>query len=257
MKGFKLFVLLLSASLASAQNQPESWTSVDGRKLEAMGISWSEKFITLKRSSDGKILTLEHAQLAPSDVIRAVESLPFEINDNIRLRARTLEVTSKKLERETGNYAASVSLFSYDGTHVTGTATVTPITEEFKISGRSVRVDLSSLSGPGYAAVEFFAVSGEGKSQRIYHTEKKIVAFEQNGSHLIFSCAAVENFKGWVVLVRSLKSGKIIDMASSMQGLRDLVTAKVPEIAVFSTNLDSFKASVIATAQARDKPKSP
>jgi len=250
MKFLPTFLILLPLTLC-AQEAPETWSSVDGRKLEATGISWSSQAITLKRSSDGQVLILNHAQLAPADVIRAVNSLPFEINDNVRLRARTLEVSSKQLERETGNYAATVDSFRYNGSTATANVTVTPINEKYKISGRRVRVDLSSMSGPGYVAVEFFAIAGQGNTQSIFNTQKRIVEFAQHGSQLIFSCAAVENFKGWVVLARSLNTGKIIAMEGSMQGLETLVTARVPEISTFTTNLEPLKASVIAAAEAR------
>ncbi|MDB4288847.1 hypothetical protein N9947_02640 [bacterium] len=247
-----IFFSLLSHERLRGQ-KVESWTSVKGQVLEGKGLSWTAEGINIERASDGKLLFVPFSKLRAEDVINGVNSLPFYVNDNVRLRARTSSITSKKLERDTGRRRIDVDLYSYDGYTFQGSGRISPIKEKYRISGRTVEIDLSSISGDGYAGIEFFGVKGSGKTRKIFHSEAGVRDFRGTGSEHYFSFEPVEGLQGWVVVVRSPNTGKIIQVGSSMQPLEKFVTSQLPEVAKIKMNNNPIKGQIIKIAKTRLK----
>lgn len=247
-----IFFSLFSYECLQGQ-ELESWTSVKGQVLKGKGISWTTKGINVERASDEKLLLIPFEKLRAEDVIHGVESLPFHVNDKARLRAKTSSVSSNQLERNTGRYRADIDLYSYDGYTFRGSGTISPIKKKYRVSGRTVEVDLSSISGDGYAGIEFYAVKGKGKTREIFHSEAGVRDFRGVGSKHYFSFEPVEDLQGWVVVVRSPNTGKIIQVGSSMRPLEKFVTSQLPEVAKMKMNNDSIKGQIIKIARTRLK----
>ena len=246
-----VFIFLIS--LLQAEEKISTWTSVTGSTLKGTGQSWDQKGMKIKRSPDGKLIEIPFEKLDPKDAIRAVNETPFRPNDRALLYASTVSVKTAQLSRNTGRYLAHVDLFSYDGYNLRGSATITPITKKYRISGRTVEVQLRSLYGDGFAAIEFFAIKGTGNSREIYDAQSGVFAFHNVGSSRYFSATPVENFQGWVVVVRSPNTGEIIKTASSLQYLETFVISKIPKIAKFKMNTKALREQVIR--EAKKKPR--
>ena len=242
-----VFIFLIS--LLKAEEKNSTWTSITGSTLEGAGQSWDQKGMKIKRSSDGEVIEIPFEKLNPKDAIRAVNETPFRPNDRALLDAKTVSTKSAQLSRNTGKYLAHVDLFSYNGYNLRGSATITPITEKYRISGRTVEVQLRSLYGDGFAAIEFFAIKGKGNNREIYDAQSGVFKFRNVGSKRYFSAKAVENFQGWVVVVRSPNTGEIIKIGSSMRHLETFVTSKIPKIAKFKINTKPLREQVIRQAK--------
>jgi hypothetical protein len=165
----------------------DTWRSIDGSTLEATGLAWNRTGVILRRDDNQKEIEIHFGKISPDDVKRAVQSLPFRTNDDVRVSAKTMVVSSTAQERDTGNYVASVQLYSYDGYNLNGTGTISPITESYRTSGRVVEVELKSIRGDGHVGLEFYAVNGNGNSKTIYHSQCSVVEFRQLGSKARFS----------------------------------------------------------------------
>jgi hypothetical protein len=244
-----VFIFLIS--LLKAEEKSSTWTSVTGSTLKGTGQSWDQKGMKIKRSSDEEVIEIPFEKLNPKDAIRAVNETPFRPNDRALLYASTVSTKSAQLSRNTGKYLAHVDLFSYDGYNLRGSATITPITEKYRISGRTVEVQLRSLYGDGFAAIEFFAIKGTGNNREIYDAQSGVFAFRNVGSSRYFSARAVENFQGWVVVVRSPNTGEIIKIGSSLQHLETFVISKIPKVAKFKINTKPLREQVIKQAKKR------
>ena len=243
---------LFGCSCLCAQ-QVESWTSVKGQVLEAKGVSWTTDGINIERASDQKKLLIPFDKLQAKDVLRGVKSLPFHVNDRARLRAKTSSTTSNQRERDTGRYMVDIDLYSYDGYSFTGSGEISPIKEKYRVSGRTVEVDLSSLYGDGYAGIEFYAVKGKGEIREIFHSEAGVKSFRGVGSKHYFSFDPVENLLGWVVVVRSPNTGEIVQVGSSMRPLEKFVVSQLPKVAKMKMNNKSIKDQIIKSANNRIK----
>lgn len=223
----------------------EVWNSSDGRQLEAKGLSWNEEGLLVKRTVDHEQILIPFDRMQPSEVKRALGSLPFRTNDSVRVSARSVSISSNSKERETGNYVANVRLYRYDGYNIQGHATITPITEKFRVSGRVVEVELSSILGNGHVGLEFYAIRGSGSERAIYNSQIGVVQFQQHGSKAFFSAPETENFQGWVVIVRSPNTSKIISIQSSMRHLENFVQTKLPETAKILLDLQAIQQSIL------------
>lgn len=246
-----VFIFLIS--LLQAEEKISTWTSVTGSTLKGTGQSWDQKGMKIKRSPDGKVIEIPFENLNPKDVIRAVNETPFRPNDRALLYALTVSTKVTQLSRNTGRYLAHVNLFSYNGYNLRGSATITPITEKYRISGRIVEVELRSLYGNGFAAIEFFAIKGKGDNREIYDAQSGVFKFRDIGSKRYFSARAVEDFQGWVVVVRSPNTGEIIKTGSSLQYLEKFVISKIPKIAKFKINTKPLREQVIKEAKKRPR----
>lgn len=245
---FGFFLLWCPAVIGAGKS---SWTSVDGRELTAEGLSWSPEGVIVKSAKDESKILIPFEKLAAKDVVEALDLLPFRPNDEVKISAKSVSVKGRTLERETGDYVATVRLFTYDGYRFRGTATISPIKENFRISGRVVEVNLSSIVSDGYAALEFYAIRGKGDSKAVYHSECGVVKFKKLGSKAYFSAPAVEDFGGWVVVLRSPNTGEITEIESSMQHLEEFVTSQLPEEAKIRVNSDQAKRDILEALQKR------
>ena len=244
-----VFIFLIS--LLKAEEKISTWTSVTGSTLKGSGQSWDQKGMKIERSSDGKVIEIPFEKLNPKDAIRAVSETPFRPNDRALLYASTVSTKTAQLSRNTGKYLAHINLFSYDGYNLRGSATISPITEKYRVSGRTVEVELRSLYGDGFAAIEFFAIKGKGNNREIYDAQSGVFKFRNVGSKRYFSAKAVEDFQGWVVIVRSPNTGEIIKIGSSLQHLEPFVISKIPKIAKFKLNTKTLREQVIKEAKKR------
>ena len=251
----KLIVTLLSGLLLSSvgicKENPEIWTSADGRKLEAKGLFWTPEGIYLKKASDGKVVLLAYDKLEASDAIRAVSDFPFETNNDVRLRAKSVSVSSNRVLVETGRLCADVDFYTYDGYNFMGTVTIRPETTSEKASNRSVEVELSSICGPGVAAVEFHAVAKDEKDKKLASSECRVVRYEGTGSKIFFECDQVIDFLGWAIVIRNPDTGKIINSAASMDFVGKYVLSVLPETVKFKTGYTQVKNKIIAKAKSR------
>lgn len=253
LSGFWVFSLLLIACMVadSSAEVSESWHSVNGDILNGKGVSWTFDGINIVRERDDKHFLIPFSKLRTSDVLKGIETLPFKVNDEVRLRAKTVSNTSQKLERNTGKYAAHVSLFSYDGYHYSGSGVISPIKEKYKVSGRTVEVHLSSPHGDGLVGVEFFGVKRKGKDRKIFHSEGAFLDFRGIGSVYHFSFDPVENLQGWVVVLRSPNTGEIVSSQGSMGYLKDFVVSELPKVAKVSMNIAEVKKAISNEAKLR------
>ncbi len=251
--GLAFVIVTLSVHDRVLAQQVESWTSVKGDSLAGKGLYWNTDGINIVRASDGKNFLIPFEKLQAKDVLRGVKSLPFHVNDQARLRAKTSSSTSKSRERNTGRYMAQVELFSYDGYTFRGSGTIFPIKEKYRISGRTVEVDLSSPYGDGYAGVEFFAIKGKGKDRKIFHSEAGVRSFRGIGSKHYFSFDPVENLQGWVVVIRSPNTGEIIKVGSSMRPLENFIISRLPKVAKMKIKNKSIKDKIVKAANIRMK----
>ena len=252
--GFRIFtcaIWITCILAASSAPVDETWHSVDGGVLEGKGVSWTIDGINIIRKSDDQRFLVPFAKLKASDVLRGIKTLPFRVNDEARLRAKTSSTTSDKRERETGKYTAHVRLFTYDGYNFRGSGVISPIKEEYKVSGRTVEVHLSSPYGDGLAGVEFYGVKGKGRDRTIFHSEAGIRDFRGIGSTHYFSFEPVENLQGWVVVIRSPNTGEIIESQGSMSHLEDYVVSLIPEIAKVKVNTTELRKAIIKDAALR------
>ena len=224
--------------------------SSDGRELAAKGLSWSPEGLWVRRTADQQEMVIPFKSLAPADAKRALATLPFQTNDAIRLTAKSVSMTSTKMERETGNYIATASLYSYDGYHVRGHVSITPIKEKFRVSGRVVEVELSSIRGDGYAGLEFYAIRGSGSDREIYHSEVGVVKFLNHGSKSYFSAPETENLQGWVVIARSPNTGKIVQIVPSMSHLETFVRSRIPEKANIKVETKTIQQGILRSLDA-------
>ena len=245
-----LFGFLLSC-VGICEENPETWTSVDGRILEAKGLFWTSKVIYLKKSSDGKVVLLTYEKLDARDAIRAVSDFPFEVNESVRLDAKAVSASSGSVSVGTGKYYAVVDYYSYDNYGYSGGVSWQEETEKQRISGRSVEVKLSSVSGSGVVAVEFHVVAGKGSKKAIEFSECRVVRFEETGTKYRFSCKGIKDLKGWVIVLRSPGSGKIINSSASMHHLAKFVVSELPKKAKFKSDYSKVKAKIIAEAEGR------
>lgn len=252
-------VFIFLTSLLQAEEKLSTWSLVTGSTLKGTGQSWDQKGMKIKRSLDGKVIEIPFEKLNPKDVIRAVNETPFRPNDRALLYALTVstEVTEltkvTHLLRNTGRYLAHVNLFSYNRYNLRGSATITPVTEKYRISGRLVEVELRSIYGDGFAAIEFFAIEGKGDNREICDAQSGVFKFRDIGSKRYFSTRAVEDFQGWVVVLRSPNTGEIIKTGSSRQSLETFVISKIPKIAKFKTNAKPLREQVIKEAKKRPR----
>ena len=231
-------ILVLIAVVADAR----TWTSRDGRTLEGDGVAWNTEGVHIKRARATKILVLRYEQLSEKDGEWAIENLPYFTNDDVRLRAKTLAITTKRRERDTGKRIVTISDFRYSGGRITGgNVNVTRIMEKYKKSGRGVEVYLSSIRGPGIVGLEFYGVKGQGPDKEMFHSQAAMVEFEGGGSYAHFQSPAVENFNGWVVIARSATSGKIIGIQSSARPLEDFILQQIPREAEVVQNVQGYK----------------
>ena len=230
----------------------DTWHSSDGRTIDATGIAWNRIGVILKRDDNQKALEIPFGNISPDDVKRALQSLPFRTNDDVRVSATTMVVSSSAQERDTGDYVANVQIYSYDGYNLNGTATISPITESYRTSGRVVEVELKSIRGDGHVGLEFYSVRGSGNDKAIYHSQCSVVEFRQLGSKARFSAPETENFNGWVVIVRSPNNGKIIDIQSSMSHLEKFVSGQLPEIAKINLNEAVLREEVLKSLKIPD-----
>ena len=197
--------------------KPETWTSKDGRSVLGRGLYCGDKGITIL-ATNGSNLLLPYALLEIQDAKRGIETLPFFINDDVRLSAKSIEMSKAVTEEET----------------------VDAITE-VKSSGRNVEASLSSSTGDGHIALEFIVIAGSGKDKAIANRQEGVFEFSKLGSKVIFKGAKVANFNGWVVLARSLNTGKVVAISSSLKFLEKFVLEQVPEQAKIKGNDQRFK----------------
>lgn len=249
MKIFGFLIIFLLCAKADV------WRSNDGRELEAEGLNWLEGGVLLKRADNKEIVGIKYEELVYEDILKALSDLDYYVNDKVSAYSKTVSTKSVKLDRQTGRYHLFAHLHTYDGYHYSGTGKLTPITKKVRLSGRVVEVNLSSpLRGDGIAGVEFYALSGSGSAKpSIYHAESGVIAFLKNGSPTYFSAPIKENFKGWVVLVRSPNTGEIIEINSSLRHLEKYVLEAVPEVAKFKVDTSQIKKEVLEREKARHK----
>lgn len=231
----KVIILLIMGSLIPTL-LAETWHSSDGRTIEGTGLGWNRTGVTLKRDDNQKEVEIPFGKISPADAKRAIQSLPYRTNDDVRVSATTMVISGSTQQRDTGNYVANVRLYSYDGYNLKGSATISPITESYRTSGRVVEVELKSIRGDGHVGLEFYAVKGSGNDKEIFHSQCSVVEFRQLGSKARFSAPETENLNGWVVIVRSPNTGKIIHIESSMSHLEEFVSGQLPEIAKINLN---------------------
>ncbi|MCH7226763.1 hypothetical protein [Haloferula sp. A504] len=249
-------IVLLSLGLSvifacGSEAEADTWKSADGRTLEATGLYWTAEGVQMRRASDEKEFVVPFDSLSTADVIRAVEALPFQCNDQISLRARTVKAEREKRARETGNLIVTVTEYSYNG-YVWEEVDVRPEIDRYKVSHRLVEVELSSTFGPGYAGLEFFTIAGKGAEKQIFDAEYQVVRFEKSGSVKEFRCNEVEDFEGWVVVARSPNTGKIVGVTGSMKHLEDFVVGKLPEKAIIKSDHQGLRNKIIAAAKSRE-----
>jgi hypothetical protein len=224
------------------------WRSKDGRVIAGRGLFCGTKGITVQRLSNREKLFLPYSALDVQDAKRGLQDLPFATNDDVVLSAHSSKMAGEKVREGTGEYVTTLTLYSYDGYHIKGVATTTELTEIVRYSNRTVEASLSSLSGDGECAVEFFVVNGEGREKKIVNHQKGIFEFKKLGSTIVFeSPPAVENYNGWVVLARSLNTGEVIATSSSLQFLIKYVLDQIPERAEFKNNSKQFKDEILKT----------
>lgn len=240
-----IFGLMAEPLVGNPDQSLSIWTSSDGRILQAKGVSWKEGGVSVLPANKKKEILLPFAKLAPSDVKKAMASLPFYVNDRASLYAKTVGVSTQRQERETGDYLAYANLYSYDGYNFQGDVVVTPVTEKYKLSGRTVEVKLSSIKGDGVAGVEFFALKGDSNNREVYTIQTAVVPFRQNGTIQHFSAKPVEDFQGWVVVVRSPNTGKIIKVGSSARHLEGDLIPRLPKVVKFKTDFAPIKEKVL------------
>lgn len=233
-----LFVL---TSYSAVAEDYRTWTSKDGREIVAKGVSVSLSGVTVKRSEESEAITIPFAMLTKADSQYAIQNLPVVVNDDVRVEASTRKQRTDSFQRDTGSYAVSFSGYSYGLGAFSGIATATPIMETVKESGRTVEVTISSFSGPGIAAVEIYTVKRQGSSKDIDAVSTGVYLFEGIGSQLLLETSVVEDFTGWVVLVRSLNTGRIVGEASSMNHFVDYVKSVAPEVVDFSRDDESLR----------------
>ena len=233
-----LVILLMIVAVADAR----TWTSRDGRTLTGDGIAWNTEGVHIKRANATKVLVLKYSHLSEKDGEWAIENLPYFTNDDVRLRAKTLAITTKRLERDTGKRIVTISDFRYSGARITGgNVSVTRIMEEYKKSGRGVEVYLSSIRGPGIVGLEFYGVKGQGPDKQMFHSQAAMVEFDGGGSYAHFQSPAVEKFNGWVVVARSATSGKVIGIQSSARPLEKFILGQIPKETEVVQNVNGYK----------------
>lgn len=231
------------------------WKSSDGRKVDAEGLFWNRDGVCLKLVKGQRRVFIKFDKLDKYDANWAIENLVFGANDAIRLRAKSVSTSVNTLTRETGSYAATVNLYSYNGYSASGSVSFSPILQKYRTSGRTVEAEISSIVGDGIVAVEFYGVRGSGKYKSIYHKEKGVVEFKKTGSVVTFGCPATENFGGWVVIARSVATGAIIETVASLYPLKTFVLSKIPPVANIKGNLGSIIAEVKNNHDIKPKPE--
>ncbi|MEM7699679.1 MAG: hypothetical protein AAF236_14885, partial [Verrucomicrobiota bacterium] len=166
-KGYKsMFGLLIFGALLIVNAEERVWTSVDGRTITAEGLSVSLTSVKVKREAS-QVVEIPFESLSRADVEFATTRLPLKIHDDVSIKARTSKQQTDRFERETGDYALSISGFSYGSGTFSGTGTISAITETVRESGRSVLVELSSFSGDGLVAIELYSIVGQGSDKKI------------------------------------------------------------------------------------------
>ena len=238
-----LLIAMFSFNSANAYE----WTSPNGKSIKGKGLHWQEGGVLVERADNKKLVALRYDQIVHKDHIHAINNLTYYVNDRLKLGAKTVSTSSVKREMETGSFHLHANLHSYDGYHFEGRGTLKPITKKVRLSGRLVEVTLSSFfGGNGVAGIEFYALKGGGSIKpHVYHSEIGIFSFLKMGSPRYFSAPSTKDFKGWVVLVRSPNTGKIIGIASSLRHLEKYVVEKVPKIAKFKVNTKAIKKAVL------------
>lgn len=226
------FFAIVSPSPAEEQRM---WTSKDGRTISAKGLHISLDGVAVQRDG-AKPTVIPFTALSDSDVEYALEELPAFVNDDVRVAASTRKQVRDSFERETGNYAVSFTGYAYGNGSFSGVGTASPITETVKESGRIVEVQLSSMSGPGVSAIEFYTITGQGPQKKIDSVSTGVYSFQAHGSKLLLETTVVEDFTGWVVVARSPNSGKIVDVAGSMTHFEDYVESQVPEVVTLTSD---------------------
>ena len=221
------------------------WNSTDGKSLQGRGVSWTKEGVNVLPKGKDKEVLLPFERLTFADAKAALSSLPFHVNGRARLAAKTVKVSTERRERETGDYVAWADLYSYDGYNFCGSAIITPVKEEYKLSGRTVEVTISSPYGDGVAGLEFFAYRGKGKNREIYTAQTCVFPFRRVGSTRHFSAKAVEDYQGWAVVVRSPNTGKIIQVSASMSYLKEDIIKRLPKVARFKTNSQWARTKVL------------
>ena len=232
--------------LSQAQGQVRTWASKDGKTLEATGLFWDDSGITMKRAEGGKEFKMPFKLLAKDDLQYALQNLPLRKNDNVNLRARSIKVEKGRVQSDEVRWMVEVSYISYPGGIIIDDVRATAYNPTYKASGRTVEIELSSVSGDGYAAVEFYGIAqGYQGPKRIYHSEYGVFSFEGTGSKKIFSAPLDKDYKGWVAVVRSVNTGKVIKIASSMKHYEDFVIGKIPETVKLNSDDTQIKKRVI------------
>lgn len=228
-----------------------TWNSTDGKSLEGRGVSWTREGVNVLPKGQKQEVLLPFERLTFADAKAALFSLPFHINDEARLGAKTVKVSTERRERETGDYVAWGNLYSYDGYNFRGSAVITPVKEEYKLSGRTVEVTISSPYGDGVAGLEFFAYRGKGQDREIYTAQTCVFPFRRLGSTRYFTAKPVEDYQGWAVVVRSPNSGEITQVLASMSHLKDDIIKRLPKVARFKTNIQAARELVLKELQKR------
>ena len=219
------------------------WTSLEGKELKAKGVSWDDGGVNVLQGE--KEIKIPFKLLVDADVRKALDDLPYHFNDKMKLEAKTLRTTSEREERLTGETLEVTTTVTYANNQTASDVQTYELTEKYTLSGRTVEVKVSSPFADGVAAVEFYAISGKGRDRGVYSTQKGVFSYKQIGSSKLFSAEAVEDFKGWVVVLRNLNTGKVVSVKSSMRHLEKDVLPTLPEVVTFKIDTASLKAKVL------------
>ena len=230
----------------AAGGQPRIWTSKDGRTLEARGLHVTPSAVVVLRPEQIEPLEIPFSSLQETDIRWAVGNLPVKVNDDVRVAARTVQQSREVTQRETGRYAVSVVGTIRYGTGVfDAIGIVRPITERVTESGRVVEVTLSSLSGDGVAAVEFYTIQGSGNRRRVHSIQTGIFEFSRTGSAIRIPTDVVEDFSGWAVVARSVNDGRVMDIVGSLQPIAEHVRRTAPQTVEFATDTAALRRHIL------------
>lgn len=223
-----------------------TWTSKDGRTMEGRGVHVSPAGVAVLREGETEPVVIPFEVLQEADARWAIHALPVHVNDDVRLSARTVRQNRSLRERDTGSFAvAVVGTFRYGTDRFETLGVLRPITEQVAVSGRVVEVTLSSLSGAGITAVEFYTIQGSGNRRRIHSIEVGIYEFTRTGSSIEIPTAMIEDFSGWAVVARSVNTGRVVDLVASLQPIEVMVSRRIPATVDFTADIDGLRRQLL------------
>ena len=79
------------------------------------------------------------------------------------------------------------------------------------------------------------------------------MGYETSGNLEYFSAPMTADYKGWVIVVRSPKTGRIIETASSLHHLTKYVTQNIPEVAKFKVDVDAIRSATLKEIETGNK----